>query len=94
MKHGKTAPERVELGKYIVADPAICHGQPTFKGTRIMVWQILEELTHGMTPDQIVQAWGGRVPRPAIAESVRLARHSRLNGSRQSRRPKETLSRA
>ena len=24
--------ERVELGRHIVADPLICHGQPTFKG--------------------------------------------------------------
>jgi hypothetical protein len=23
------------LGHYIVADPAICHGKPTFRGTRI-----------------------------------------------------------
>ena len=25
---------RIELGRYIVADPRICGGQPTFKGTR------------------------------------------------------------
>ena len=25
------------VGRYIVADPAICHGQPTFRGTRILV---------------------------------------------------------
>ena len=52
MKHGKNhlpprAQERVELGRHIVADPAICHGKPTFKGTRIMVWQVLDELAHG-----------------------------------------------
>jgi hypothetical protein len=28
--------QRVELGRHIVADPKICHGQPTYKGTRIM----------------------------------------------------------
>jgi uncharacterized protein (DUF433 family) len=22
------------IGRYVVADPAICHGQPTFRGTR------------------------------------------------------------
>ncbi len=26
--------KRVELGKYVVSDPAICHGKLTFKGTR------------------------------------------------------------
>ena len=32
------------VNKYIVADPKICHGKPTFKGTRIMLWQVLEML--------------------------------------------------
>jgi uncharacterized protein (DUF433 family) len=91
MKNGKRATERIELGEYIVADPEICHGKPTFKGTRIMVWQILDELAHGMTPDEIVKAWGGRVQRAAIAESVQLARHSLLKDSGELRRPKEAL---
>jgi Protein of unknown function (DUF433) len=33
--------ERQILGRYIVADPRICHGKPTFRGTRVMVWQVL-----------------------------------------------------
>jgi uncharacterized protein (DUF433 family) len=28
--------KRKLLGRYIVADPNICHGKPTFRGTRIM----------------------------------------------------------
>jgi len=92
MKNGKHG--RVELGEYIVADPEICHGKPTFKGTRIMVWQVLDELAHGMTPSQIVKAWGGRVQREAIAESVRLARHSLLKDSGELRHPKEALAAA
>ncbi len=28
--------ERLELGKYVVSDPAICHGKLTFKGTRVV----------------------------------------------------------
>ena len=73
MKNGTPSPlERTELGRYIVADPAICHGKPTFKGTRIMVWQVLDELAHGMTPEEITAAWGGKVSRDAIAESQQL----------------------
>jgi uncharacterized protein (DUF433 family) len=71
--------KRVELGEHIVADPSICHGKPTFKGTRIMVWQILDELAHGMSPSEIVKAWGGKITRLAIAESVSLARRSLLD---------------
>jgi hypothetical protein len=33
--------KRKELGQYIVADPEICHGQLTFKGTRILVSDVL-----------------------------------------------------
>src|SRR5438876_9145636 len=75
----KRAPERVELGKYIIADPLICHGKPTFKGTRIMVWQVLDALARGETWDEIVAAWDGRVCREAIAETIRLARAALLD---------------
>jgi hypothetical protein len=44
---------RIELGRHIVADPAICGGQPTFKGTRIMVWLVLEQLERGLTKNPV-----------------------------------------
>jgi uncharacterized protein (DUF433 family) len=66
----KAEAQRMELGQYIVADPMICHGTPTVKGTRIMIWQVLDELAHGMSPEEIVKAWGGRVPLAAVFECV------------------------
>jgi uncharacterized protein (DUF433 family) len=90
MKHAKRPVKRlsrrIELGEHIVADPEICHGKPTFKGTRIIVWQILDELAHGMTPEEIVKAWGGRVSRVGIAECVQLARRSLLDADGRLRR--------
>lgn len=47
--------KRIILNKYIVADPEICHGKPTFKGTRVMVWQILEMLSAGETRKEILE---------------------------------------
>lgn len=47
----------IHINQYIVADPAICHGKPTFAGTRIMVWQILDMLTAGQTTADILAAW-------------------------------------
>ncbi len=76
-------PERVELGRYVVADPEICHGKPTFKGTRIMVWQVLDALARGESPDNIVTAWDGKVSKGAIAETVRLAREALLDADGQ-----------
>jgi uncharacterized protein (DUF433 family) len=64
---------RKELGRYIVADSEICHGKPTFRGTRIMVWQVLEMVAMGMDWDSISAEWRGNVPREAIAEAVTLA---------------------
>ena len=52
--------QRVEFGKYIVADPNICHGALTFKSTRIFVQDVIEMVADGMD-------WG-----TIIAEAVRL----------------------
>jgi len=76
-----------ELGKYIVADPRICHGKPTFRGTRIFVKDVLEMVAEGMDWDAIVKAWGGKVSRDAIAESIVVASESLV--SRESRPAKE-----
>lgn len=49
--------KKVIINKYIIADPQICHGKPTFKGTRIMAWQVLEMLARGATLDEILKAF-------------------------------------
>jgi uncharacterized protein (DUF433 family) len=67
------------LGEHIVADPAICDGVPTFKGTRIMVWQVLDALRRGESWDEIAKAWPGRISKPAIAEAIRLAHEALLD---------------
>jgi len=36
------------IGRYIVTDPKICHGKPTFRGTRIMVADVLEQVAEGL----------------------------------------------
>ena len=65
--------DRKLIGRYIVTDPHICHGKPTFRGTRIMVSQVLEQVASGMAWDTIVDEWRGSIPKDAIAEAVRLA---------------------
>jgi uncharacterized protein (DUF433 family) len=57
-------------------DPAICHGQPTFRGTRILVADILEQVASGLAWEAIVDEWRGAVSQEAIAEAVRLAREA------------------
>ena len=72
--------KRVDLGEHIVADPLICHGKPTFKGTRIMVWQVLDDVADGHSWEFICrERWGGRIPLATVAEAVKLARRALLD---------------
>lgn len=64
------------LGRYIISDPAICHGAPTFRGTRILVKDVLEQVESGMAWEAITEEWRGTIKRDAIAEAIRLAREA------------------
>ena len=64
------------LGRFIVADPEICHGKPTFLGTRIMVAQVLKQVAKGTPWDVITAEWRGAVSKEAIAEAVELAQRT------------------
>lgn len=66
------------LGRYVVADPAVCHGQLTFRGTRILVADVLEQVASGMAWETIVEEWHGAISKEAVAEAVRLASEALL----------------
>jgi uncharacterized protein (DUF433 family) len=68
--------QRKLLGRYIVVDPEICHGKPTFLGTRILVAQVLKQVAKGMSWDKITAEWRGTVTKDAIAEAVQLAQRT------------------
>jgi len=65
--------EAKELGKYIVADPQICHGKPTFRGTRIFVKDVLEMVAEGMDWSAIIKQWRGSISEEAISEAILVA---------------------
>ena len=65
-------------GRYIVSDPEICHGKPTFRGTRIMVADVLEQLVEGLAWETIIEEWRGRITTEAIAEAISLSRQAFL----------------
>lgn len=65
-------------GRYVVSDPEICHGKPTFRGTRILVADVLEQVSMGLSWEAISDDWRGAVSHEAIGEAVRLARESLL----------------
>jgi len=62
---------------HIVVDPTICHGNPCFKGTRIFVSVVLDNLAAGLTPDEILQSYptlSHEAIQAAIAYAADLAR--------------------
>jgi len=67
------------IGRFIAVDPNICHGQPTFRGTRILVADVLDQVANGMAWEAIIENWRGALNREAIGESVRLAREILIN---------------
>ncbi len=47
----------LDEGGRIVSNPGICHGNPVIRGTRIMVWLILEYLANGDSVDDVLAAY-------------------------------------
>ena len=74
MWEGASIMKAKSLGRYIVADPAICHGRPTFRGTRVLVADILNQVARGMAREAIPAEWPRSLSKKAIAEAVRLTR--------------------
>jgi uncharacterized protein (DUF433 family) len=61
------------LSRHIVVDPAICHGKPTFLGTRVLVADVLDQIASGMDWYSIIDEWNGSISKQAISEAVQLA---------------------
>ena len=78
--------KRKELGQYIVADPEICHGQLTFKGTRLFVKDVLAMLAKGYDWERISYEFDGRVSHAAIAEAIELASKALIEKTEKRRR--------
>ena len=71
---------RTEINEFIVADSEICGGKPTFKGTRVGVYLVLEMLEGGADFNEIMEAY------PSLTEKhIKAALHyaaERLAGER------------
>ena len=69
------------MGRYVVTDPEICHGKPIFRGTRILVADVLEQVADGLAWETIIEEWRGSISHEAIAEAVRLSRQAFLDNA-------------
>lgn len=61
----------------IVVDPAVCHGQATIRGTRVLVSVVLDNLAAGLSTEDIVLSYPsltGDDVRAAVGYAADLAR--------------------
>ena len=68
---------RKEFGDYIVSDPEICGGDLTFKGTRVLVQDVLYYTGQGKDWNWIVSAYrNSSAGRQSEKQSISPMRHS------------------
>jgi uncharacterized protein (DUF433 family) len=61
---------RSEIGNHLVIDPDICHGQMTFKDTRVPVDTIRALLAKGYSVNQLLKSYP-ELTREGVEEAVR-----------------------
>jgi len=76
LKNGRLK-KRVEIGRYLVRDPEIYHGELTFKGTRVPVSVVLAYIAKGISVDEVPRHWPDVSP-DAAREALLLAKKAML----------------
>jgi len=59
------------LVRYIVVDDEVCHGKPVFKGTRILVSDVIELLGAGVSIEEIIKDYYPSLNEEMIREALR-----------------------
>lgn len=75
--------EIIDYRYRIVADPLVCHGKACIKGTRVMVFVILDNLAAGLTIEEIVRSYPSLTVddvRAAVAYAAELFQSEPLSG--------------
>ena len=55
--------------EYVTVDPEVAHGQACFKGTRVLVSVILDNLAAGLPAEEILQSYPS-LPQEAIQAAI------------------------
>ena len=62
---------RLEICRYIVIDDEVCHGKPMFKGTRVLVSDVVELLGAGVSMEEIIRDYYPSLNEEMIREAFR-----------------------
>ncbi len=63
----------IDINDYIIVEGNICEGKPIFRGTRIMVWQVLELLGAGVGINEIIENYFPQLNKEAIFSVLNYA---------------------
>lgn len=58
---------------HIALDPAVAHGKPCIRGTRILVENVLDLVSQGYTFDQIIERAYPQLTKEQLADAVAYA---------------------
>ena len=72
-KRNSRLKKRFEIGKHLVRDPEIYHGELTFKDTRVPVSVVLAYIAKGVSVDEVPRHWP-QVSPDAVREAILLAK--------------------
>lgn len=75
------------IEKYITVDPQVAHGKPVFKGTRIMLYLVLEMLAAGETVEKVLKAFP-QLNKEAVEAALGFAAQTLQTGERYVEFPK------
>ena len=64
---------RLKIGEYTVVDDEICHEKPSFKGTRVLVGDVLELLAAGVSIEEIVKDYYPGLSEEMVGEALERA---------------------
>ncbi len=67
--------------EHISVNPEVAHGQACFKGTRVLVSVVLDNLAAGLSADEILKSYPSLTPqaiRAAIAYGAELAKEQTI----------------
>lgn len=57
----------------ISVNPNVCHGKPVIKGTRVMVYQILDLVENGVSFDEIIRDYFPHITKKDIRACIHYA---------------------
>ena len=63
---------KLQLSEFIVVDSEVCHGKPVFKGTRILVSDVLELLASDFPIERILKEYPN-LTKEMILDALRYA---------------------